>query len=85
MRKGLLLLSAGIDSPVAGYLMVKKDVEIVCLHFDNQPLVNDLSLGKVQALVLRLSELVGKKVKLLVSKHGPSQVEIIRKSNRRFQ
>ena len=41
MKKGLLLLSAGIDSPVAGYLMKKKGIEVVAIHFDNQPLINE--------------------------------------------
>jgi thiamine biosynthesis protein ThiI len=85
MRKGLLLLSSGIDSPVAGYLMMKKDVEIICLHFDNQPLVNDKPLQKVKSLLARMSELAGKKIKIYVAPHGPSQVEIIKKADRRFQ
>ena len=35
MVKGLLLLSSGIDSPVAGHLMKKKGVEVIAIHFDN--------------------------------------------------
>ena len=35
--KGLLLLSSGIDSPVAGKLMADKGVEVVALHFDFHP------------------------------------------------
>ena len=85
MRKGLLLLSAGIDSPVAGHLMQEKGIELVCLHFDNQPLVNDKSLQKVRKLVSHLSSLSGRPVKLIVARHGPSQVEIIKKAQRRYQ
>ncbi|MBW3001269.1 7-cyano-7-deazaguanine synthase, partial [Candidatus Woesearchaeota archaeon] len=31
--KGLLLLSSGIDSPVAGRMMIDKGVEVIALHF----------------------------------------------------
>ena len=42
--KGLLLLSAGIDSPVAGNMAIQKGIEVIAVHFDNQPLKYDLSL-----------------------------------------
>lgn len=35
--KGLLMLSGGIDSPVAGYLALKRGVDIECLYFDSPP------------------------------------------------
>ena len=35
--KGLLMLSGGIDSPVAGYLALKRGVSIECLYFESPP------------------------------------------------
>ena len=35
--KGLLLLSGGIDSPVAGYRMIKRGMKLDCVHFESFP------------------------------------------------
>ena len=49
--KGLLMLSGGIDSPVAGYLAMKQGVEIECVHFESTPLTSIESAQKVIDLV----------------------------------
>ena len=77
--KGLLLLSAGIDSPVAGYLM-KQKMDIIAIHFDNQPLINKLTIDKVKKLVKKL----GIK-KLHIVPHGKNQIEIIKNCDRKYQ
>jgi len=50
---GLLLLSGGIDSPVAGYLAGKKS-EIVALHFSNEQFAGTESVEKVKVLSKKL-------------------------------
>ena len=40
-KKALLLLSGGIDSPVSGYLMQKLGLEIIALHFSNEPFTDN--------------------------------------------
>ena len=45
--KGLLMLSGGLDSPVAGYLAMKQGIEIECLHFESTPLTSIESSQKV--------------------------------------
>ncbi|MDO5036949.1 MAG: tRNA uracil 4-sulfurtransferase ThiI [Tissierellia bacterium] len=45
--KGLLLLSGGIDSPVAGYLMAKRGVEVHGLHFHSYPFTSKQAEDKV--------------------------------------
>ncbi len=49
--KGLLMLSGGIDSPVAGYLAQKQGVQIECIHFESTPLTSIESAQKVVDLV----------------------------------
>ncbi|MDE6660760.1 MAG: tRNA 4-thiouridine(8) synthase ThiI [Anaeroplasmataceae bacterium] len=49
--KGLLMLSGGIDSPVAGYLAMKQGVEVECIHFESTPLTSIESAQKVIDLV----------------------------------
>jgi len=53
--KGLLLLSGGIDSPVAGYLMAKRGLKIDAVHFSTPPFTSEQSLEKVKRLLTLLS------------------------------
>ena len=54
--KGLLLLSGGIDSPVAGYMMAKRGMVVDCLHFHSYPYTNMQAKEKVVDLAKILSE-----------------------------
>ncbi len=54
--KGLLLLSGGIDSPVAGYMMAKRGMKVDCLHFHSYPYTNMQAKEKVVDLAHILSE-----------------------------
>lgn len=54
--KGLLLLSGGIDSPVAGYMMAKRGMPIDCLHFHSYPYTNMQAKEKVVELAKIMSE-----------------------------
>lgn len=48
--KGLLMMSGGIDSPVAGYLAIKQGIEIELIHFESTPLTPIESVQKVVEL-----------------------------------
>ena len=54
--KGLLLLSGGIDSPVAGHMMAKRGLKVDCLHFHSYPYTNMQAKEKVVDLARILSE-----------------------------
>lgn len=54
--KGLLMLSGGIDSPVAGYKIAKRGVEIVAVHFWSYPYTSEASKQKVEQLVKLLDK-----------------------------
>lgn len=49
--KALLMLSGGIDSPVAGYLTLKRGVDIECIHFASPPYTNQQAKEKMFDLV----------------------------------
>ena len=53
--KGMLLLSGGIDSPVAAYLMAKRGLAIDAVYFHTYPYTSDEALEKVKTLVTKLS------------------------------
>ena len=48
--KGLLLLSGGIDSPVAGWMMAKRGVRLEALYFESMPYTSEQARGKVMDL-----------------------------------
>ena len=53
--KGTLMLSGGIDSPVAGYLALKRGVEIEALHFASPPYTSPGALKKAHDLTRKLT------------------------------
>ena len=63
--KGVLLLSGGFDSPVAGYLSAKRGVNILPVYFHSPPFVSERTLGKVIEITEKLANFAGS-VKLLV-------------------
>ncbi len=53
--KGLLLLSGGIDSPVAGFRMLSRGMKIDCLYFHSHPYTSPEAQGKVEELAKTLA------------------------------
>ena len=56
---GLLLLSGGIDSPVAGFLMSKRGMPLHAIHFHSFPYTSELAKDKVISLAKIISEYTG--------------------------
>ena len=54
--KGILMLSGGIDSPVAGYMAMKRGIKIECLYFESPPHTSEMAKNKVKKLVEKLSK-----------------------------
>lgn len=54
--RGLLLLSGGIDSPVAGCMMAKRGLEIEALHFESFPYTSERAKEKVMTLAQEMCE-----------------------------
>lgn len=57
--KGLLMLSGGIDSPVAGYLSLKRGVDLECLYFESPPHTSLEAKNKVLKLAGIINEYSG--------------------------
>lgn len=58
--RGLLLLSGGIDSPVAGCMMAKRGMEIEALHFESFPYTSERAREKVMQLAKEMCEYCAK-------------------------
>lgn len=78
--KALLLLSGGIDSPVAGYYTMKRGVEIECIHFAAPPYTTIQALDKVKQLAEKLC-VYQPRIKLHVVLFTEIQLEIYKKAH----
>ena len=58
--KTALLLSGGIDSPVAGYMMAKRGVELECVHFFSYPYTSERAKEKVLDLARIMTRYCGR-------------------------
>ena len=78
--KGLLLISGGIDSPVAGNMIAKRGMQINCIHFHSYPYTNMQARDKVVELAKVLSDYTcGTKLNIVSVTH--IQEEIHKKCN----
>jgi thiamine biosynthesis protein ThiI len=78
-RKGVLLLSGGFDSPVAGHLMARQGLDLVAAHFSLEPITDDAAAIKARTLC----GLLGIRT-LYVVRVGEAFAEIAHAANRRF-
>ncbi|MEG0449603.1 MAG: tRNA uracil 4-sulfurtransferase ThiI [Lysinibacillus sp.] len=83
--KSLLMLSGGIDSPVAGYLMMKRGVRIEAIHFFSPPYTSENSLEKVKVLAneltkfgasIRLHVIPFTEIQVLIKEKVPSNISM---------
>lgn len=76
--KATLLLSGGIDSPVAGYMIAKRGVELEAVHFHSHPYTSDRAKEKVIDLAKLMSAYCGK-IRVHVVPFTKIQLDIIEK------
>ena len=78
--KAMLMLSGGIDSPVAGYLSMKRGLDVEAIHFYSPPFTSERSRQKVIDLTEKLSLISGSmkvhivpftEIQLLIQKQVP--------------
>ncbi len=78
--RGLMMLSGGIDSPVASYLLLKRGVELSFIHFAAPPYTNSGVIQKLEDLLQVLSE-YQTKIKLYIIPFTKLQEEIYKYSD----
>ena len=72
------LVSGGIDSPVAAWMMMKRGVEVVALFMDCRPLVDDRTIDRAMDAVQVLSKWTNKPVKTIVAPYGEALMEFLK-------
>ena len=65
--------------------MLRQGVDVVVVHFDNQPFTDDKQLNKSLELIRKLEDYSGRKMKKYIVSHGPSQAAIAKNAHRRYQ
>ncbi len=74
--KGLILMSGGIDSPVAAFMMAKRGMSIECVHFHSYPYTSQRAQKKVEDLVKVLAGYMGT-IRMHVINLLPIQEQIV--------
>ena len=74
--KLLSLISGGIDSPVATYMMLIQGAEVEMVHFENRPFTDDGQFNKKKSLVEHLEKLSKKEIKTYIVPHEKSHIAI---------
>jgi thiamine biosynthesis protein ThiI len=74
----MLMLSGGIDSPVAGYMMARRGVQLSCIYYHSHPYTSERAKDKVKTLAGILKKYTGE-ITLYVAPFTNIQMEIINK------
>ena len=80
--RGVMLMSGGIDSPVALHYLLRQGHEMLAVHLDNRPFTDDSPLEKIVDHLRLLRERYGQPIPLYVLPHGPTQVTLMRSTDR---
>lgn len=82
MARGVVLMSGGIDSPVAADMILRRGHDLIGVHMDNRPFTDDTPLEKVRDHLQVLEGIYGKRMPLYVLPHGSTQVTLMRNTDR---
>jgi thiamine biosynthesis protein ThiI len=81
--KVVCLISGGIDSPVAAWLMMRKGLTPIFLYFDNTPLTDETTRQRTVEAVEKLSQMMPEKhAKLHIVPHGDHLTQFVSKSQK---
>ncbi len=81
----LLLLSGGIDSPVAGSLLQRRGCALECIHFHNAPYTSEASLDKVKQLAMILSGYQRWNIRIHAVPFTELQKEVVKKCDEQYR
>ena len=82
--KLVALVSSGIDSPVAAYLLAPKATELIFVHADNRPYAEEREIEKFLTLAAYLKKILPVKVHAFVVPHGRTLETYIKQADRKF-
>jgi thiamine biosynthesis protein ThiI len=82
MARGIMLMSGGIDSPVAMDQLLRQGHDLTAVHLDNRPFTDDTPLAKVVDHMKVLNQRYGRTIPLYVLPHGPTQITLMRSTDR---
>jgi len=82
MARGVMLMSGGIDSPVTLHYLLRQGHEMLAVHMDNRPFTDDSPLAKVVDHLTLLRARYGQPIPLYLLPHGPTQVTLMRTTDR---
>lgn len=83
--KAIVLLSGGIDSPVAAHMMARQGMDLVLVHFDNRPFTSDAEVDKAKSLMAQLEKASGRRFEKVLVPHGGTQAEVARNCRTNMQ
>jgi thiamine biosynthesis protein ThiI len=76
--KALALISGGIDSPVAAWMMMKRGVDIVALFMDPSPLVDERTIKRAMASIEKLAAWKNGAIKTYIAPYGDVLIELLK-------
>ncbi len=82
MARGVMLMSGGIDSPVALHYLLRQGHEMIGVHMDNRPFTDDSPLEKVADHLTLLRERYHQPIPVYLVPHGTTQVTLMRNTDR---
>jgi thiamine biosynthesis protein ThiI len=82
--RALALISGGIDSPVAAWMMMKRGVEIIALFMDCRPLVDDRTIDRAVKTIEVLSGWAYAPIKTHVAPYGDALLEFLKYENHKL-
>ena len=82
MARGVMLMSGGIDSPVALHYLLRQGHEVVAVHMDNRPFTDDSPLEKVVDHLGLLRARYHQPIPLYLVPHGSTQTTLMRNTDR---
>jgi len=80
--KVVCLLSGGIDSPVAVWLMAQKNLAPICVYFDNSPFADETTQQRAVEAAKRVRRHIAHSIKMYTVPHGADLADILRKCPR---
>ncbi|WP_456473886.1 tRNA uracil 4-sulfurtransferase ThiI [Candidatus Pyrohabitans sp.] len=76
--KVLALVSGGIDSPVAAWLMMRRGAEVVALFMDPTPLVDERTPARAKDAIIALASWTGKPIKTYLVPYGDVLIQLLK-------